>query len=56
MEEGNWEGREAEEGVGRERTGGRGKYCEKCDSVFSSPVTQFIYTYNLSDYGRKVQT
>ena len=29
MEEGNWEGREAEEAVGRERTGGRGKYCER---------------------------
>ena len=28
----------------------------ECDSVFSPPVTQFIYTYNLSDYGRKVQT
>lgn len=28
----------------------------KCDSIFSSPVTQFIYTYNLPDYGRKVQS
>lgn len=29
MEEGNWEGREVEEGVGGDRTGGRGKYCER---------------------------
>ena len=33
MEEGNWDGREVEEGVGGERTGGRGKSCERMGRV-----------------------